>query len=115
MIHSLPLRLLSALESLQNVHLGLKGLQPRPQVRRNLRLIISKLSIEVLAVWACGHGGREDRLDQEAVVWLESGAIGIAEGDGELVGGVLEVGGDCEAGEFKSASQPLAWDLARGR
>lgn len=68
----------------------------------DLRLVATELSIKVLAVWACRHGGGENRLDQEAVVWLKSGAVGVAEGDGELVGG-LDVRGEREAGEFETA------------
>lgn len=98
----LPLSLLGALEALKDVNLSLQSLQPSAEVGSNLCLIATKLGIEVLAVWTSRHGSREDWLDQEAVVWLQGVAVCIAEGDGELVGWVLEVGGDGEAGEFKS-------------
>lgn len=112
----LPLSLLSALETLKDVNLGLQRLQPSAEVGRNLCLIVAKLSIEVLAIWTRGHGGGEDWLNQEAVVWLQGVAVGVAEGDGELVGWALEVGGDGEAGEFKSTisiSIPpsISWDI----
>lgn len=102
----LPLSLLPIQETLQQVNLCLQRLQPLPQVLRNNSLIIAELGVEILAVWARRHGGGEDWLDEEAVVWLERVAVCVAEGDGELVRG-LEVGGDGEAGEFETTVSHL--------
>ena len=43
------------------------------------------------------------------MVWLEGRAVCVAEGGGELVGGVLEVGGDGQAGEFKSTITTISF------
>jgi hypothetical protein len=38
------------------------------------------------------------------VVRLQGAGVGFAEGDGELLGGDVEVRGECEAGEFETAA-----------
>jgi len=67
------------------------------------RLVGAQLDVEVLPVRTRGHGGAEDGLDEEGVVRLQGAAVGVAEGDGELLGGGFEVRGEREAGEFEAA------------
>lgn len=101
---NLPLRLWPVQESLQDGDLRLQRLQPHCQPLLHCRLVITKLHVEVLAVWARGHGSAEDGLDEEAVVGLEGRAVGVAEGDGELLGGELHVLGESNAGEVEATA-----------
>lgn len=95
--------LLGALEGLQDgdnllqcsdllLHLGI-----------DLTLVLTELRIEVLAVWGCGHRGGEDGLDHERVVGLEGIAVGTAEGDRELIGGVVDVVTECLHSEVEAS------------
>ena len=99
----LPFSLLPRLELLQDRHLLLQRLQPLPRRRVHLRGVVSQLSVKVLAVRRRGHGGAEDGLHHEGVVGFQRVAVGGAEGGGELVGGVLEVGADALRGEVEAA------------
>lgn len=75
----LPLSLLGLKETLEDADNLLEGGQVGAELGGNLLLIRTKLGIEVLAVGAGAHGGAEDGLDEEAVVWLEGAAVGVAE------------------------------------
>lgn len=99
----LPLGLLARQERLQNPDLLIQRLQPDSQPLMHRRLVGAQLDVEVLPVGTRGHGGAEDGLHEEGVVRLQGGAVGVAEGDGELVSGDVEVGGESQAGEFKTA------------
>lgn len=68
----------------------------------NLNWILTELHVEVLTVWASAHGSTEDWLDHEAVVWLEGGAIGLAERCRELLGWVRNVLCEGDGGKFKT-------------
>jgi hypothetical protein len=69
-----------------------------------LFLIATELRIKVLAVRTGTHSGAEDRLDHEAMMWLERRAVGGAEGGAEFVGGGGQVLGYGERSEFKAAA-----------
>lgn len=101
----LPFSLLRVQEGLQDANLGLQRLQPDLQSLIDLCLIVAELEVEVLSVWACGHGRAEDGLHQEAVVGLEGGGVGIAEGDRQLFAGDLDVLGKGEAGKLEAAGK----------
>ena len=90
----LPLRLLPALELLQNADNLLKAGEPRIKLLVNALLVVAQVGIESLAVGRGAHRGGEDGLDHEGVVGLEGVAVGGAEGFGELGGGVGEVGAE---------------------
>jgi hypothetical protein len=87
----LPLRLLPALELLQNAHNLLQTREPSIELLVHALLIVAQVRVEGLAVGCGAHGGGEDGLDHEGVVGLEGVAVGGTEGLGELVGGVGEV------------------------
>ena len=106
--HNLPLRLWPVQESLQDSHLRLQRLQPHSQSLVHIILVISKLSIEVVAVRARRHGSAEDGLHEEAVVGLKGGAVGVAERDGELLAGELHVLGEGDAGEVEAAGEGVS-------
>ena len=69
----------------------LQRCEPLFQLSLDLAVIIAKLAVEVLAVRCSAHGSAEDGLDHEGVVGLECVAVGVAEGVGELLGGVGDV------------------------
>jgi hypothetical protein len=100
----LPLRLLTSSKRPQDCHHLLQRRQPLLQLRRDLALITAQLGVKVLAVRRCAHGGAEDGLDDERVVRLEGVAVGIAEGVGELFGGVVEVVAETLGGEVEAAA-----------
>lgn len=68
---SLPLRLLSVQETLENSNLLGQGFEPDSELRFHLGLVFAELGVEVLAVWARAHGSAEDWLHEEGVVGLE--------------------------------------------
>lgn len=67
---SLPFRFFRGQKHLQDPHLRLQALQPRPHLPPDLLLIIAQLHIKVFSIRRRGHGGGEDRFDHEAVVWF---------------------------------------------
>lgn len=81
---ALPLPVLVQ-KGLQNGYLALQRRQPLLQLGRYLGLVIAKAGVEILAVRTGAHGGTEDGFDKEAMVGLQRGAIGGAEGGAELV------------------------------
>lgn len=64
--------------------------------------LITQLGVEILAVGAGTHGGAEDRLDEPAMVRLEGGSVGGAEGVGELLRRAGDVGAEGNTGELKA-------------
>nr|POE94435.1 hercynylcysteine sulfoxide lyase [Quercus suber] len=78
------------------------------------RLVVAQLGVEVLAVGRRGHGGGEDGLDEEGVVLLERGAVGIAERVGQLLGGVREVLAQGLRGEVQRSGEMPQQTLAGG-
>lgn len=94
--HFLPLRLLAVDKWLQDAHNLLERGQPGLELLVELgrRSVLSDLLVEVGALRAVAHGGGEDLLDDEVVVGLESLTVGVGEGDGELLRGVLRVGAE---------------------
>lgn len=94
-----PLGLLCVQECLEDGYDVLQSSQPRLQCRLDLRVVVTQLLVEVFAVWCGTHGGTEDWLDDEAVVWLKGVCIGSTEGVGEFfaVGGEVSTEGlGCE-------------------
>lgn len=98
----LPLGLLGVDKLLEDAHDLLQGGKVGRHLLGDLGLVVTELGVEVFSVWAGAHGGAEDGLDDEAVVRLEGGAVGVAEGVCELLGGVGDVGLEAEAGELET-------------
>lgn len=69
----------------------------------NLVSLVAKLGVKVLAIGASAHGGAKNRLDDEAVVGLEGGAVGVAEGVCEFLGRAAHVLAQGYAGEVETA------------
>lgn len=103
---TLPLRLLPPQKLIQHAHPLLQRDQPRIQLLAHPRLVVPELRVKVLAVRRGAHGGGEDGLDDEGVVRLEGAAVGVAEGDAQLVGRVAEVLAQRLRGEVQAARQP---------
>lgn len=99
----LPLRLLAALELLQDGDVLLKSHHLGVQGRVDLGLVLTKLGVEVLAVGGSRHSSREDGLDNEGVVGLEGVAVGFTEGVGELGAAVVQVVAEGLGGEVKTS------------
>jgi hypothetical protein len=99
----LPLGLLPGQELVQCSNDLLQRRQVALELLLDLRLVAAELSVEVLPVWCGAHGGAEQRLDDERVVGLESVAVGIAEGIGELLVGVGDVVAEGLGGEVEAA------------
>ena len=100
----LPLRRLASHKVLQDRHPLFQRSQPLLHFALALDRVVVQLRVEVLSVRCRRHGRGKDRLDQEAVVWLESVAVGMAEGDGELFGGVGQVVAEPLGGEVEAAA-----------
>ena len=100
-IYTLPLRLLSIQEALQNRNNPFQRRQPRPQLTLHLLLIAlaPKLRVKVFTIRTGAHRGAEDRLHHEGVVRFPCAAIRGAEGGRELLGGGGEVLGERYGGE----------------
>jgi hypothetical protein len=98
---SLPLRLLPLQELIQHRDILLEALEPLLQLRLHLRIVGSQLLVEVLPVRCRAHGGAEDGLHDEGVMWLEGVAVGFAEGVGEFFGGVRDVVAEGLGGEVE--------------
>lgn len=80
----------------------LQGLHFPPQGGLHFLIVLTKLHVELLPVWGCGHGSAEKGLDHKRVVWLESVSIGLAEGVSELLGDVVDVVAEGLDGEIKA-------------
>jgi len=87
----LPLGLLLRQECVQDSNKLLQRGEPLLELSLYLAFVVAQLSVEVLAVGCGAHGSTEYGLDHEGVVGLECVAVGIAEGVGELLGGVGDV------------------------
>lgn len=89
--HLLPFGILAVDERLENADDLVESSQPGLELLVELLLwgVLANLLVKVGTLWAVAHGGREDLLDNEVVVGLEGLAVGIGEGDGELLGWVL--------------------------
>lgn len=81
----------------------LQRLNLLPQGGLHLLIILTKLHVEVLTPWGCGHGSAEKGLDHKRVVWLEGVSIGLAEGVSELLGDVVYVVAEGLDGKIKAA------------
>lgn len=101
----LPLGLLAGREFLQDGHHLLQRREPGLQLLPYLRLVAAQLGVEVLPVRRGAHGGAEDRLDDEGVMRLEGVLVGAAEGVGELLGGVVDVGAEGLGGEVETTGK----------
>ena len=99
----LPLRLLPALELLQNANNLLQAGEPGIELLVDALLVVAQVGVEGLAVGRGAHGGGEDGLDHEGVVGLEGVAVGGAEGLGELAGGFGEVVAEALGGEVEAS------------
>jgi hypothetical protein len=108
--HPLPLRLLPALELLQNAHDLLEAPKPLIKLLVHAGLIISQVRVESFAVRCGAHGRAENRLDHERVVGFEGVAVGGAERLGELGGGFGEVVAQALGGEVEAS----VWDGVSG-
>ena len=113
----LPLSLLLGQELVQCSNNLLQRREVRLQLLLNLGVVLAKLGVEVLPVRCGAHGGAEERLDDEGVVGLECAGIGLAEGVGELLGGVGEVVAEGLGGEVEAAGAGRVsdgWSLEKG-
>ena len=111
----LPLSLLAALESLQYADNILKSSQVCSQLNGDLGLV-SQLGVEVPTVGAGAHGGREDGLDEEAVVGLEGLAVCVSERSGEFFGFLGQVLAQCNTREFQtSVTNTVSLQLIRAQ
>lgn len=111
----LPLRFLACGKGPQDLHVLLQRCQPRLKRWLDLAWVVSKLSVEVLAVWGRAHCGAEDGLDHEGVVRLERVAVGVAEGVGELFAGVGGVVAESLRGEVEATSDTSVSDCMQNR
>ena len=103
LFQNLPLRLLPALELLQNANNLLQAGEPGIELLVDALLVVAQVGVERLAVGRGAHGGGEDGLDHEGVVGLEGVAVGGAEGLGELAGGFGEVVAEALGGEVEAS------------
>lgn len=99
----LPLRLLTALELLEDGDVLLESHHLSVQGLVDLGLVLTKLGVEVLAVGGSRHSSREDGLDNEGVVGLEGVAVGFTEGVGQLGAAVVQVVAEGLGGEVKTS------------
>ena len=99
----LPLSLLLGQELVQCSNNLLQRREVRLQLLLDLGVVLAQLGVEVLPVRCGAHGGTEERLDDEGVVGLERAGVGLAEGVGELLGGVGEVVAEGLGGEVEAA------------
>lgn len=99
----LPLGLLTGHELVKDGEVLLQTRQPLGELLLNLCLVITKLGVEVLPVGGSAHGGAEDGLDEEGVVWLKRVAVGCAEGDAKFLARGAEVLAEGLSSEVKSA------------
>lgn len=106
---ALPLSFLAGDESLEDGHNLVQALEVDAQVRRNLGGVVTELGVEILAVWGGAHGRVEEGLDDEAVMGLQGRAVGGAEGVGEFLGLLGDVGAEADAGEFKATVLEVMW------
>ena len=100
----LPLGVRGLKEALEDGDDLVEGGEVGAQVTLDLGLVAAELGVEVLAVGAGAHGGAEDGLDEEAVVGLEGGGVGGAEGIGKLLAGVSLVLAEGNAGELEATA-----------
>ena len=105
---SLPLGVLGLEETLEDTDNLLKRGEVGAELGGNLLLVVTKLSVEVLAVGAGAHGSAEDGLDEEAVVGLEGGAVGVAEGVGKLFGALCDILAEGDAGELETTEDSVS-------
>jgi hypothetical protein len=107
-VYRLPLSLRTVDELLEDGdNLG-EGSKISLEVGLDLLGVLAELGIEVLSVGDGGHGGAEDRLDDEAVVGLQGVAVGSAERVSKLLRGVGDVALKGLAGEVKATIGLLA-------
>jgi hypothetical protein len=107
-VYRLPLSLRTVDELLEDGdNLG-EGSKISLEVGLDLLGVLAELGIEVLSVGDGGHGGAEDRLDDEAVVGLQGVAVGSAERVSKLLRGVGDVALKGLAGEVKATDEPEA-------
>jgi hypothetical protein len=99
----LPLRLLPALELLQNAHDLLEAPEPLVELLVHTGLVVAQVCVESFAVRCGAHGRAENRLDHERVVGFEGVAVSCAEGLGELGGGFGEVVAQALGGEVEAS------------
>lgn len=102
----LPLGILAGEEALEDADNLLEGGEVDTELSGDLVLVGAELGVKVLAVGAGAHGGAEDGLDEEAVVGLEGGGVGVAEGLRELLGLLGDVLAQGDAGELEATNQP---------
>jgi hypothetical protein len=102
MYHHLPLRLLPRHELVQDGKVLLQALEPLLELSLHLRVVVTQLVVEILPVGGRAHGGAEDGLHDEGVVWLEGVAVGVAERVGEFFGGVGDVVAESLGGEVEA-------------
>lgn len=64
---------------------------------------LAELGVEISTVRAGGHGGAEDRLDEEAVVGLQGLSVCSTEGIRKLLRGSSNVAGEGLGGEVETS------------
>lgn len=80
-----------------------QAFQPLVELSLYLGVIVAQFLVEVLSVWRRGHGSAEERLNNERVMWLQSVAIGVTKGVGQLFGRVGNVVAERLGSEVEAA------------
>lgn len=104
MVVHLPLGLLAVDESLQDSNDLVEGRQISGHQLLDLGLVVSQLLVEIGAGRAGAHGGAEEGFDNEGVVGLQGGGVGVTEGGRELFGFAVDVGVEGKAHEVEATA-----------